>query len=95
MEVGQRISGDDICINGETIETVNDFCYLRSSSLTTDKSNCDKEIRSGSAKANYIWPPWRSTGQQGSLKYEQIQIVRGTSSVYIALRIVDLALSSG
>jgi len=42
MSVGQRISTDDICINGEAIEIVNDFCELRC--FVADDCNDEKEI---------------------------------------------------
>ena len=53
MEVGKDISGEGISMNGEDIETVEDFCYL--GSFISYNRNSDKEIRSSSAKTNSIF----------------------------------------
>jgi len=81
VEVGQWISGDDIYIDGETIEIVGEFCYL--GSFISDYCIGDKEIRSRLAEANstfgHLGKIWATIGLSNTNKLR----LRGASAVYM------------
>ena len=54
----------NITVSGNTVETVNEFCYL--GSIIQDDSSCDKDIRARLGKANGVFGRltniWRDNG---------------------------------